>query len=195
MDCGRVSFCLLGDPDYFSITARPWLPHSSQSFTINCGLFVAILDENVGIYKFFHNFNKQQRRLQKFSQLELECSFSGWNSRNIWMLLSQKYNFGLEIMINFYPAYSVHNWANSLLTFDTFHIFHCLVSPSRWMKRLSKKRVLSNFKSPSPVWRSAIFIPRIDWSSITPPPCLRVQVIMDHLQIDRSGQPGNVDQL
>ena len=59
MDCGRVSFCLLGDPDYFSITTRPWLPHSSQSFTINCGLFAAILDENVGIYKFFHNFNKQ----------------------------------------------------------------------------------------------------------------------------------------
>ena len=59
MDCGRVSFCLRGDPDYFSITTRPRLPHSSQSFTINCGRFAAILDENVGIYQFFHNSNKQ----------------------------------------------------------------------------------------------------------------------------------------
>lgn len=34
----------------------------------------------------------------------------------------------------------------------------------------------------------------LDWSSITPS-CLRVQVIMDHPQIDRSGPPRNVDQL
>ena len=130
MDCGRVSFCLLGDPDYFSITTRPWLPHSSQSFTINCGLFAAILDENVGIYKFFHNFNKQQARLQKFFQFELEfkinrtesvCSFNGWKPLNIWMQLFKNMTLDFVIMLNFCPAYALHNWElTSLLLLPFF---------------------------------------------------------------------------
>ena len=116
MDCGRVSFCLCGDPDYFSITTRPWLPHSSQSFTINCGLFAAILDENVGIYQFFHNSNKQDLKQATsiiwttyictcISSTNEHSTYFNWHNKLIleyWTVLQPKHYFGIgfEIMLN-----------------------------------------------------------------------------------------------
>lgn len=109
MDCGRVSFCLCGDPDYFSITTRPWLPHSSQSFTINCGLFAAILDENVGIYQFFHNSNKQDLKHATsiiwttyictcISSTNEHSTYFNWHNKLIleyWTVLQPKHYFGI----------------------------------------------------------------------------------------------------
>ena len=114
MDCG-VSFCLCGDPDYFSITTRPWLPHSSQSFTINCGLFAAILDENVGIYQFFHNSNKQDLKhatsiiwtLHTYvhvfhQQMNIQPILIGTTNWywNIGLYCNQNITSGFEIMLN-----------------------------------------------------------------------------------------------
>ena len=105
MDCGRVSFCLCGDPDYFSITTRPRLPHSSQSFTINFGLFAAILDENVGIYQFFYNSNKQQARLKTCYHLPLKFGMDILLTSCNW-LGAFKYSDALQL------KHYIRIWAN-----------------------------------------------------------------------------------